>query len=171
MMVYARSKMMIQDNCFVKDPGDVKMKYVGPHVAKIYQRLFEIIKRVFNVPESAIQEENYNWGKGTTEKFKADWIVHKDIDSFSFMYVKISISGEGTDKMGNASIRIKPYLRTEYPQDTLWQKSIFYEFIRTMFHRTFYHNKRDEIMEDCRQLTSMVQKSLQELFKELRETA
>ncbi len=170
-MVYARTKMMLQDNCFQKDPGDVQMKYVGPHVAKIYQRFFEIIKNVFNVPESAIQEENYNWGKGVTEKFKANWLVHKDIDSFTFIYVKIQMSGEGTDKMGNASIRIKPYLRTEYPQDTLWQRSVFYEFVRTFWHRTFYHNKRDEVMEDCRQLTAMVQKKLQELFRELREMA
>jgi len=170
-MVYARTKMMIQDNCFLKEPGDVQIKYVGPHVAKIYQRFFEIVKSVFNVPDSAIQEENYNWGKGATEKYKTNWIVHKDIDNFTFMYVKISLSGEGTDKMGNAAIKIKPYLRTEYPQDTLWQRSVFYELLRTFWHRTFYHNKRDEVLEDCRQLTAMVQKKLQELFRELREMA
>lgn len=170
-MVYARTKLMMQDNCFPEDPGDVQLKYVGPHVSKIYQRLYEIVKSVFNVPSSAIQEDKYNWGKGETEKFKVNWLIHKDVDNFSYMYLKVSISAEGTEKMGNATIRLKPYLRTEYPQDTLWQRSLFYEFVRTFWHRTFYHHRRDEMMEECRHISILLQKKMQELFRELREMA
>jgi hypothetical protein len=169
-MVYARTKMVMQDNCFPKDPGDVILRYVGPNVPKIYHRFYDMIKSIFNVPDSAIQEERFNWGKGVTEKFKMSWFVHKDMDQFTYIYLKIAASGEGDEKAGNASIRIKPYLRTEYPQDTLWQRSLFYEFIRTFWHRMFYHRKREEYNEECKHLTIMLQRQLQELFRELRET-
>jgi hypothetical protein len=122
------------------------------------------------VPDSAIQEEKFNWGKGVTEKFKLMWFVHKDLDQFTYIYLKIAASGEGDEKAGNAMIRIKPYLRTEYPQDTLWQRSLFYEFLRTFWHRVFYHKRREEYNEECKHLTVMLQRQLQELFRELRET-
>ncbi len=168
-MVYARTKMLMQDNCFPKDPGDVTLRYVGPRTSEIYQRFYDIIKSVMNIPDSAIQEEKYNWGKGVTEKYKVSWFVHKDMDQFSYIYFKIAISAEGDEKAGNATIRIKPYMRTEYPQDTLWQRSLFYEFIRTFWHRLFYHSRREEYNEECKHLAVMLQRQLHELFRELRE--
>ena len=169
-MVYARTKMLMQDNCFPKDPGDVTIRYVGPNTQKLYQRFYDMIKSVMNLPDSAIQEEKFNWGKGITEKYKVQWFAHKDMDQFTYIYLKISISAEGDEKVGNANIRIKPYLRTEYPQDTLWQRSLFYEFIRTFWHRAFYEKKREEYNEECKHLTVMLQRQLHELFRELRET-
>jgi hypothetical protein len=169
-MVYARTKMLLQDNCFPKDPGDVTLRYVGPHTPKLYQRFYDILKSVMNVPDSAIQEERFNWGKGVTEKYKVSWFVHKDVDQFTYIYFKIAISAEGDEKVGNANITIKPYLRTEYPQDTLWQRSLFYEFLRTFWHRMFYHKRREEYNEECKHLAIMMQRQLHELFRELRET-
>ncbi len=168
-MVYARTKMMMQDNCFPKDPGSVVLRYVGPNTPKLYQRFYDMLKSVLNVPDSGVQEERFNWGKGLTEKFKVSWFVHKDLDQFSYMYFKVEVSAEGDEKTGNATITIKPYLRTEYPQDTLWQRSLLYEFIRTFWHRMFYNKRRVEYNEECQHLTRMIQKQLQELFRELRE--
>ena len=168
-MVFARTKLMMQDNCFAKDPGDVTLRYVGPNTPKLYQRFYDIVKSVVNVPDSAVQEERFNWGKGVTEKFKVSWFVHKDIDQYTYIYFKIKMSAEGDEKSGNATVTIKPYLRTEYPQDTLWQRSLIYEFIRTFWHRLFYHNRREEYNEECQHLTRMMQRQLQELFRELRE--
>lgn len=169
-MVYARTKLLMQDNCFPKDPGDVSIRYVGPNTQRIYQRFYDMIKSTLNVPDSAIQEERFNWGKGITEKYKVQWFVHKDVDQFTYLYFKIAINAEGDEKAGNATIRIKPYLRTEYPQDTLWQRSLFYEFFRTFWHRLFYHKKREEYNEECMHLAVMLQRQLHELFRELRET-
>jgi hypothetical protein len=168
-MVYARTKLMMQDNCFPKDPGDVVLRYVGPNIHKLYQRFYDVLKSVTNVPDSAIQEERFNWGKGITEKYKVSWFLQKDVDQFTYIYFKVQISAEGDEKTGNATVTIKPYLRTEYPQDTLWQRSILYEMIRTFWHRMFYHKKREEYNEECMHLTRMLQRHLQELFRELRE--
>ncbi len=168
-MVFARTKLLLQDNCFEKDPGDVELKYVGPHVSKLYDFIHHILKSVFNIPSSAIQEEKYSWGKGEIEKFKVTLYAHKDMDMFTYIYLKISLKAEGNEKTGNASITIKPYLRTEYPQDTIWQRSLIYEMLRTLWHRIFYAKKRDEYMEECRHLAYMMQEKLREYFKKLRE--
>ena len=168
-MVFARTKLMMQDNCFEKDPGDVELRYVGPHVTKLYDFLHHVIKTVFNIPASSIQEEKYNWGKGETEKFSVSMLTHKDMDMFSYMYIKFELKADGNDKTGNAVIRIKPYMRTEYPQDTVWQRSLFYEMLRTIWHRMFYAKKREEYTEECRHLTYTMQEKLREYFRELRE--
>lgn len=170
-MVFARTKILMQDNCYEEEPGSVSMKYVGPNPRKLYDKMWELMKSVFNVPDSAIQEENYNWGKGEkAEKFKVRWWIHKDLDAFSYIYVRFDVSGEGDEESGNASISIKPYMRTEYPQDTLWQRSLFYEMLRMIWHRTAYSGKREEYTEECRHLTIYFQKRMMEFFRELRET-
>lgn len=170
-MVFARSKILMQDNCYEEEPGDVTMKYVGPNPQKLYDKIWELMKSVFNVPDSAIQEETYNWGKGEkTEKFNVGWLMHKDLDAFSYMYIKITLSGEGDEDGGNANIRVKPYMRTEYPLDTVWQRSLFYEMMRVIWHKTFYATRRIEHTEECRHLTVYFQRRMMEFFRELRET-
>jgi hypothetical protein len=168
-MVFARTKLMMQDNCFEKDPGDVELRYVGPHVSRLYDFLHYAIKTVFNIPASSIQEEKYNWGKGETEKISVSLLTHKDMDMFSYIYLKATLKADGNERTGNAVITIKPYMRTEYPQDTVWQRSLFYEMLRTIWHRVFYAKKREEYTEECRHLTYTMQEKLREYFRELRE--
>ncbi|UCD07027.1 MAG: hypothetical protein JSW41_04300 [Candidatus Aenigmatarchaeota archaeon] len=170
-MVFARTKILMQDNCYEEEPGEVQMRYVGPNPQKLYDKMWELMKSIFNVPDSAIQEERYNWGKGEkVEKFRVAWLLHKDMDAFSYIYVKTSLSGEGDEESGNATITIKPYMRTEYPQDTVWQRSLFYEMLRMIWHNTFYSRKRDEYTAECRHLTVYLQRRVLDFFRELRET-
>ena len=85
------------------------------------------------------------------------------------MFIRVRFSGEGDEKSGSAKIDMKPMLRTEYPQDTIWQRSIFYEMMRTMWHRAFYHRQRFDFNEECRHMAVMYQRQVQEFFKQLRE--
>jgi len=87
-MVFARTKILLEDNCFEEEPGSVTMRFVGPNVTKLYNKVYELMKAVFNVPDSDIQETEYNWGKGKEgEKFKVTWWLHKDMDVFSYLYM------------------------------------------------------------------------------------
>ena len=170
-MVFARTKILMQDNCYEEEPSEIQMKYVGPNPQKLYQKTWEFMKSDFNIPDSSIQEENYNWGKGErAEKFKVKWILHKDMDIFTYIFMTVILSGEGDEHAGNATIVMKPKLRTEYPQDTVWQRSLFYEMMRMTWHRTFYSSKREEYAEECRHLTLYFQRRMLEFFRELRET-
>ncbi|MBI4154240.1 hypothetical protein HY501_02810 [Candidatus Woesearchaeota archaeon] len=171
-MVFARTKLVLEDNCFEEEPGVVTMKFVGPNVTKLYARMYEVIKATFRVPDSDVQETDYSWGKGKEkEKFKARWWVHKDMDMFTYLYVRFDISGEGNHETGNATVVARGLLRTEYPQDTVWQRSLFYEMLRTFWHRVFYHKKREEFGEECRHMTILFQKKIREAFEQLKKEA
>lgn len=169
MSVFARSKLTIYDTCFVEDPGEVELKYVGPNVHQIYKKAYELIKSVWKAADSDIQEENYNWGKGEEDKFSMRWNMHRDVDKFTYFWVRFTLKGQGTDKMGKASLVIRPVLITEYPQDTVWQRSLIYEMLRTFWHRAFYHGRRIEYFADCRNLTALYAKKVKDFFNQLME--
>ena len=168
-MAFARTKLLIQDNCFEEEPSLLEMNYVGPNPQKLYEKVYELLKVCFRVADSDIQEDEYNWGKGKRERFKVRWWIHKDLDRFTYMFIRVRFSGEGDEKGGSAKIDLKPMLRTEYPQDTVWQRSIIYEMFRTMWHRAFYHKERFDFAEECRHMAVMYQRQVQEFFKQLRE--
>ena len=169
MPVFARTKIVLQEDCYREKPERMQIKYVGPNAIKLYHKSYDLIKAVFRASDTDLQEEKYNWGKGETEKFSVSLLTHKDMDMFSYIYLKAELKADGNEKTGNAVIRIKPYMRTEYPQDTVWQRSLFYEMLRTIWHRMFYAKKREEYTEECRHLTYSVQEKLREYFRELRE--
>ena len=91
------------------------------------------------------------------------------MDLFSYFFVSFKMSGQGDSTSGSLSLNIKPLLRSEYPQDTVWQRSLFYEMMRTFWHRMFYHKKREEYAEECRHSTVMFQKKFNEYFRRLKE--
>jgi hypothetical protein len=167
-MVFARSKLTMEDNCFEEEPGSVEMKFVGPGIPRMYHKMYELIKAVFHVSDADIQETEYSWGKSEKgDKFSITWWLHKDLDIFSYFYISFKLSGDGTDKMGSAKVAVRGLLRTEYPQDTVWQRSLFYEMLRTFWHRAFYHRKREEYAEECRHSTIMFEKKMKEFFQEM----
>lgn len=171
-MVFARTKMVMEDNCFEEEPGAIAMTFVGPNVSRLYKKMYDTMKSVFHVPDSQIQETDYSWGKGKAEeKFKVIWWLHKDMDIFTYLYIKFTLSGKGNSSAGKAEIGVKGYLRSEYPQDTVWQRSLFYEMMRSFWHRMFYRKRREEYAEDCRHSVILFQNKLKEFFEELKKGA
>jgi len=165
-------KLMIEEELYhpkgtAKGSPRAIMTYIGPNPAKLYPKTREIIKAVFNSTDSDMHEEIYDWGKGEKEKFNVRFFLHRDVDKFTYYFIRFDIKGEGTDKSGKGSVTIRPLLRTEYPQDTLWQRTIFYEMIRVFWHRAFYHNRRREYIWEGRNLLAMLQEQLRQYFKEL----
>lgn len=172
MTVFARTKLMMYDSCFKEDPGVLELKYVGPGAPKLYHFVYNLIKTVFRASDGDLQEETYNWSKvGEEEKFRVRWVLHKDLDKFTYFWIKFTVSGSGNDKAGKASLDISPSVITEYPQDTVWQRSLLYEMLRTFWHRAFYHGKRYNYMVECRDLSAFWAKKVKEFFKQLTEEA
>lgn len=170
MASFARTKMTFQDDCFPDKPDALNMSLVGPNVPKLYQIMYDAIKNVFHVQDNEIQEEEFSWGKvGDKEKFAVTWFVHKDMDYFSFFYIKVNLKGSGNDNSGQASIKCRGLFRTEFPQDTLWQRSLFYEMMRSFWHRTFYHKKRTQYLVDCRNIVGSYMKHVVKRFREIND--
>ena len=159
MPVFARTKILISDDC-LKPPGgaaSLVVKYSGPNPQNIYNKIRELAKTIWALEEGAIQEKEVNWDRsGLSEKFSVKMEISKDLDVFTFLFIKLDIDGEAKPsrefgKEGAATISIEPIIRTEYPQDTLWQRSIFYEFWRVLYHRVIYEDTRKKYLLECKE--------------------
>jgi hypothetical protein len=151
-MVWARTKLLIWDYIF-EPVKEIKISYTGKGTEKFYNKLNELIRTVFNVPEGYIQEKSYKWEKVKgSEHFAIEWEVNKILDKFSYIVVEIALKGYSTKGEGKVSIKLKPRLITEYPQDTPWQQSIIYEMFRRMWHVLFYHKQRMQYLDYGKEL-------------------
>ena len=152
-MAWARTKLMIHDDLLRPVPNIV-MKIEGPHPQRFYKEIYNLMLVNFRVSEHSIQEKEFTWSKGNPEKFKIKWEIDKDLDKFSYYWIEVTLEGQVSGSAGKVKIDIDGALRTEYPQDTMWQKSLFYEFLRMIWHSTFYSSKRDEFLREGRLLLS-----------------
>ena len=167
-MVWARTKLLIWDYIF-EPVKDIRVAYAGPHPERFYQKLKEFMKSVINVPDAYIQEKNYNWEKlKDSERFEIEWEVNKPLDKFSLITIEISLRGFTAAGEGKVEIRIRPRLITEYPQDTIWQQSIFYEMLRRFWHQRFYHHKRMEYLNMGKEIVMTLETSIKKYMDELR---
>jgi len=153
-MVWARAKLMIEDDLLSPLPV-VKIKFSGQNPERFYKELYNLMLLSFRVQEHSIQEKDFQWGKGEVEKFSIRWEINKDLDKFSYYFVDVRLVGEMSKNTGKAEIDVEGVLRTEYPQDTILQRSIFYEILRMFWHTTFYSSKRDEYLREGRRLMSI----------------
>lgn len=168
-MVWARTKLLIWDYVF-EPVKQIKISYVGRHPEKIYGKIKELVRTVFNVPEAYIQEKTYGWEKvKDTDKFDVTWEVNKILDMFTYIVVEIDLRGYSVNGEGRADITLKPRLITEYPQDTVWQQSIVYEMLRRMWHRMFYHHRRMEYLNMGKELLVSFERSIKDYAERLKE--
>ena len=163
-MVIARTKLMIEDNLLKTVPIST-IHFTGSNPERFYKEIPEILRTTFRVGEHAIQERRFKWIKGDPEKFEAKWEVDKDLDKFSYYYIEVALRGSVSKGHGSADIIFEGYLRTEYPQDTAWEKSIFYEIWRMIWNTFFYYNKRDRYIIDGRRLMAQLADRLKEITR------
>jgi len=152
-MVWARAKLMIHDD-LLRPLSKVNVKFSGKNPEKFYKEVYNLLLISFRIHEHAVQEREFRWSKGDPEKFSIVWHAEKDLDKFSYYWIEVSLKGETSKGVGSAEIVVDAALRTEYPQDTFWQKSLLYEFLRMTWHSTFYQPKRDEYLREGRRMLS-----------------
>ncbi len=61
-MVWARTKLLIWDYVF-EPVKDIRISYSGKNPERLYKKLNELLRLIFNVPEGYIQEKTYKWEK------------------------------------------------------------------------------------------------------------
>ncbi len=162
-MVWARSKITIQDDLFRPRPR-VTLHYTGPNPEKFYYDFPNIIATIFRISHENIQERNFKWEKGDPLKFSVKWEMFSDIDKYSHFYVLVSLDGTSSKGFGTATATLEAYLRTEYPQDTVWHRSIVYEFIRMFWHSSFYAARREHLLIEGRRLAGLMLEEVKRLM-------
>lgn len=161
-MVVARTKLMIHDDLLRPIPV-VILNFTGQKPERFYKEIPDLLASTFRVSEDSIQERKFLWTKGEPEKFKVTWEINKDLDKFSYYWVEIKLEGNTSKGMGSANVSVEGALRTEYPQDTIWEKSLLYEFLRMFWHTFFYTRKRDEYIREGRRIISLFIDNLKKL--------
>lgn len=162
-MVWARNKLLIWDYLF--EPVKViRITYAGKTPEKFYLKIPELAKFMFNIPDSYIQERDFTWEKlPDTERFEIRWDVYKILDPFSSVIVEIDMKGFTAGGEGRVAMLLKnARVITEYPQDTIWQKSFVYEFLRRFWHRLFYHHKRMEYINTGKEIVVKFEQSIKQ---------
>ncbi len=162
-MVWARTKLVIQDD-LLRPSNVITLSYKGKNPERFYREVPKLAAAVFRVRESEIQEKKFSWSEGDPVKFKVSWEIDKELDGLSYYHILIDLKGESSKGFGKVSISIEGALRTEYPQDTVWQKSVIYEMLRIVWHKTFYHGKRSEYLEEGRRLMAIFVEELKKLM-------
>lgn len=148
---------MIHDDCMTPSPTYITLDYAGPNPQNIYKKIRELFMSIWKVGTDEIREKEVSWDRTTaSEKFKVKFEVVKDMDAFSYMLITVDLEGEAKHsrqfgKEGTARIQMEASLRTEYPQDTLWQKSLFYEMYRTFYHKVIYEDVRKKYLRECKE--------------------
>ncbi|MBI5398759.1 hypothetical protein HZB03_04815 [Candidatus Woesearchaeota archaeon] len=166
-MVWARTKLLIWDYIF-EPVKDLRIDIMGKTPEKFYPKINEQVRSIFNIPDAYVQEKKYKWEKGKDmESFEVEWEVTKVFDIFSYITVVIELKGFTINGEGKATIRLKPRLITEYPQDTIWQQNILYEMLRRFWHEAFYQKKRMEYLNTGKELLVSFEQSLKKYGQEL----
>jgi hypothetical protein len=173
MPVFARTKLLIHDDCLAPAPGSflpgygtITLNYTGPNPQRLYEKIKEIFFTVVKHDPTELQERDFYWDRSSeVEKFKVTFDLVKDMDRFSFVQIIITLSGEAKPskefgKEGKATVEIEGRLRTEYPQDTIWQRSFFYELFRVFYHRVIYEEKRNQFKVQCKDWIYKIQDEL-----------
>jgi hypothetical protein len=176
MPIFARTKLVIHDYC-LEIPGSplpgkrtLTLEYSGPNPQAAYYQARKIISSIFKVPESDVIEKDFRLEKkGDEEVFEVTFDVIKDMDRFSFIQISLKMKGKVKPskefgKEGELSLEIDGYLRTEYPQDTLWQRSLIYEMFRAFYHKVIYESTREKYRKECANLMYQLWSQLKEFL-------
>lgn len=175
MPIFARTKLILQDDCFDVSNPDLKLDYTGPNPQKVYKKIKSMFQTVFGVKEGErVQETEYSWNRqGEKEIFNAKWEITKDMDKYSYLVFRVKMNGftEQTKKgkQGKVTVSVDGIVRTEYPQDTFWERSILYELVRVFWHKTFYHEKRFDYQDQCKNIMTVFLNELKGFFNLLPE--
>jgi len=168
-MVIARTKLLLQDDLLKPRPV-FRLNFTGPKPVRFYKEIPDILAAAFRVDVGQIQEKYIKWDKGDPQKFRILWEMDKDLDQFSYYMIELELAGSESKGQGSISVSLKDgILRTEYPQDTVWERSLLYEVLRLVWHRMFYSQKREEWIRDGRRMLAVFIDELKKVMHEYEE--
>jgi len=116
--------------------------YEGPKAGILVKNFKKDIATAIGLPEEEVREQNFSITRKEKESINATFRLTKIIDSYSYYLFEISYNAS-LDLEGNGSFSssFKVTVFTEYPKVTSWQRSIFYEIWRSLFHEFYYKHQ------------------------------
>jgi len=169
-MVYIPSgaKLTIWNDLYKRGskPGlkNLEYFYEGNNPNKLIEFVPKLVQTIFS-PTTWQQKEV----KVKEGQYEAVWYVFKDLDNYTYFRVDVEIEVKYKENKGEAKIKLsEPVIVTEYPQETYWQKTFFYEFLRIAWHNLFYNKKIEEYLDWARLKVSCFEEKLFKYFDKLK---
>jgi hypothetical protein len=163
-------KLRVEDKCELSP----RLKVTGvPDPQRIFSLVKEVLIMRCRLKEDDINEKIYEHDKSTVpEKIHAFIEAYKHLDRYSDVVLEITmdfvlkpVHREGVEYVGDAKVKIEGFVRTEYPQDSILQKSILWNVFRTFYEKAIYGDIRGNMMDLCRSFIKKVTAEINNYFK------
>jgi len=149
------AKWILEDDCLAPR-GQIKIEYVGTNPFKIYQKVRDILSRVWGITSVDLWERDFKWDTtADPRQFYVRIYVNKGIDSRSRFFVEVVIQGiQPSDiaKEGKVTILLSAKLKTEYERKSAFQKLPIYKGFLKIYNKLFYRDVRRGYLKICQSL-------------------
>lgn len=160
-------KYIMEDDCLTPE-STLRIDYKGPNPFKFYSQIVMLLRDILEIRTMNIWQREFRWDySGDPIQFFYRVIGQKKYDAWTTAYIELTFQGKQPNdsaKDGEMVIFITPKLRTEMPQDTVWQRSQIYRGLRWFYFRTFYSNARRILLGKCIHATERINERLKSIL-------
>jgi len=161
---------ILEDDCLTPE-RTLRIDFKGPRPFRFYAEIVMILRDILEIRKMHVWEREFRWDlpelHGGVAKFFYRVIAQKKYDAWTTAYFELIFQGSqpsDPEKEGEMIISITPKLRTEMPEDTVWQRSAIYKGLRWFYFRTFYSNARRILLGKCIHGTESIVERLKTLL-------
>ncbi len=157
-------KWVLDDDCLVP-ASTIRIDFKGTNPFRFYRDIRTVLREVLEIRGKDIWERDFRWDFAVEpRKFFVKVAAKKSFDNWTAAYFELTFQGtQPSDliKEGEMVIFVYSKLRTEAPNDTIWQKSSMYKGMRWLYFRTFYNDARRILLNKCIGETNRIIERLQ----------
>jgi hypothetical protein len=159
-------KIIMEDDCLA--PAEkIELEYAGPNPFKAYLITKRTLQQVFEIKTKDIWEREFRWDyTGDPRGFFIRIFARKKMDKNTYVFSEIIFQGkQPTDpkKPGSLKMKIGGYVKTTFPQDTIFQKTLYRMFI-WIYHRLIYFKQRRYYLDYCKERLEKLKSIYMELL-------
>lgn len=159
----------------IEKPSDILPKIRRKNVPdpqNAYNELIDILIMRNNFPRGLINEELYEHEQdGDTHIIHSEVEAIKPFDAFSQVVIEFELDIEMTpvrneefDYVGDIDLIIEGVVRTEYPQDTTFQKSIISHAFRVFYEKLLYSDVQEIYIQKCNKYVRRLRDGIKSYF-------
>lgn len=124
-----------------------------------YRKIPEIISSVLKIQKRDVLEKKHERNEN---EIKCSWEIFKPLDEYSYYHLEISLKG---NKNRDVEIHFVAKLKTELLREHLWQRSVLYEFFRTLWYEYIYIRKRKKYFEEGQKIVDYIVSHIKSLLR------
>jgi hypothetical protein len=160
-------KWIMEDDCLAP-ARTIRINFTGPNPFRVYPPIRRMLGTLLEIRGKNIWERDFRWDFSSDPRdFFVRIVAQKSCDAWTKAYIELIFQGkQPTDptKDGDLVIQITPKLITAMPEDTVWQRTPIYKFLRWFYLRYFYNDARRTLLDYCVSWTNKLNSELQKLL-------